>query len=259
MTLFNPTERFRTGPIALSIVAFVVMLLLAPATSAQTEQSNADLRRENDQLKNRIARLEAQLAQAEAMIDRLEKQLAEARGETGEGGAEGEGEAEERGANPVPSDPMACPASLFNALEKSFNSEFADVSDTESRSFLRRVAAWAKRAEREYRGDVEWLIDVKSVEEESTRFHRVTYQVIDPISGEPIGEGSTTTMPSRYAEEFTENPDVQRWRVEGFFFASPEIDPDRPNVDSVGERPMIGPYAIFDYQLTVRDLEPASD
>lgn len=241
-------------------------ILAAPAlASAQADQSNNDLRRENDQLKERIAGLEAQIEQLRKRVQSLDEEnrrLRQAIAEQGRQTTSTPGGSQPTTptttAPSAPKDPLASPESLFNALLSSFQaSQLASMpyeSRTERTAYTREATRWARGTEREYRGPVTWTIEITEVSPVRGRDTDVTFFVLNAQTGERIGDAVTSAFPARFAQEL--RPD-SRMRIEGVFGSRPNVNPERLERGTFDNPRFIAPMIEFGFDLAVRRVEAA--
>lgn len=277
---------WRSGPGGLVVwMAAALGLLAAPALMAQdagpAPDSPAELRRENDLLRQRIAELEAQLAAQrsafEAQAEALSAELASCEAESAElrarlgavGGDEGgktrdesAGGASDPSAEPElaepATDPFAHPRALHAALESSYAEAFAGrdlLAEPRARA-VGDVRRWARDAEREFRKRVEWLIEVEDVTPSSPVEAPIRFRVLDPGSGLPFSEEpSRLELPERLAATVIGNSGVRVWLVRGWLEAEPEVNAERSVAGLPDFPPFLGPFAEFSWGFSRRGLE----
>ena len=279
----------RTTPLAI----LTLTLLLAPATRALAQaESPADLRREIDTLRNRVAQLEAandqlqrdlpplrrRTAQLEAQLARVQAEAARLRDENDAL----ERQLREHGLVPavpgsdstgadsptppssetaeLPSDPMACPASLLVALTRDYDDRFADRSlDPRARAeYVRDVRRWTLDVKREFRNRVTWTVEIDPSSVPGDDNLPVRLRVVDPDSRRPYHTDTVSIdLGSRNTRRIMTDPDRRYWALDALFFADPGVNPDRESAGSLDYPPFIGPFAEFGYGLSVRSLTPA--
>ena len=228
-----------------------------PVARAQDETPAVDLQRENDQLRQRIARLEAQLREANRRIKALEAQLADQSGGGGSAGGGGSEPEDEGGFADLPGDPLACPTGIREALIESYNEQaFAgesfDTRATKAR-YVRAVQNWARRVERQIGGDIEWLIRLDAVQEENSRSIRLRFEVLDPVSRKPYGPATEAVVARRTALDMLDAPSGTVWRITGSVSAKPQVNPDRESSQPDEMPALIGPFAEDGYELFIKE------
>lgn len=240
----------------------LVILATPGLASAQTDQSNNDLRRENDQLKERIAGLEAQVEQLRKRVQSLDEENRRLRQAITEQGRQTTstpgGSQPTTPTTTTPKDPLASPDSLFNTLLSSFQaSPLASMpyeSRTERTAYTREATRWARGTEREYRGPVTWTIEITEVSPVRGRDTDVTFFVLNAQTGERIGDAVTSAFPARFAQEL--RPD-SRMRIEGVFGSRPNVNPERLERGTFDNPRFIAPMIEFGFDLAVRRIEAA--
>lgn len=246
---------------------------LPPTAQAQPEASTNDLRRENDQLRERVAQLQAQVAERNKRIKELEDRVKELE----KGGAPGspppstpapttkspEPPPPQPGSTgptaTPPEDPLASPESMFTVLSTEYTEAVGSLpreSDADSKRYLREVSKWAKAAERKHRGSIDWVITVQKVTEEAGRT-TIEYRVLDATSGLPYGTTpSQLVLTGRLAKQVTDQPNQKTWKLVGTVAAKPIVNPDRAEPTLFNVPRLIGPFAEFDFDVTVTTLTP---
>ncbi len=283
------TKTVRTMMCVLAAVACVSLTGLPGGPSlaiAQPEQASpADLRRENDQLRERVAAMQAQLAERNRRIKQLEdevKALKEQAKAAPGSPATAPGQAPARPvppANvptpkptappgpaptgptaPLPEDARASPEAMFAVLSKDYDKAMESMAletDDDRKRFIREASKWARGVERQHRGMVEWIIEVVSATDSGGRT-TVEYRVIDPVSRLPYGTlAHTMVLPSRTGKPLADRQDQKFWKLTGTFGAKPTINADRESSGFFDVPKLIGPFAEFGYDLTVTTITPA--
>lgn len=260
--------------VLLTFLACVGLALLAEGAHAQPEQTPAEMRREIDLLRQRVAQLEAQLESAVERADRLESENRELRRQLAAAqetnSREGSGERVESLEVPIdkplekgdlPEAWESSPESLFAALQASYERAMRGAS-RESRAdeerYLARVGRWVREAEREFRGDVEWTVRVTRVLERPDHGGDVMMQVVDPGTGRAWGEAFTMVMPRAYRELLDEAPGRNYWIVSGTLTATPRVNRERDEPGFFLHPLFIGAFAEFDYAFKVRRMIPTT-
>ena len=262
------------------LIALALFAAAAPFARGQAGQSLNDLRRENDQLRERVAQLEAQLEaerqatqeQVSALTTQFRTQL-ERMGEQIRALRE-ENEALKRGERPgqtttpassapkeaLPEDPYACPDSLLATLQTEYDKALGGqprTTDAEQERFIREVRLWSRQMSSKYRRTVEWEIEVlglEPVEGSDGREMMLEFQVLNPETGGAWGEPARVEMSSRYLRRVQETPDQKRWSLRALLGAEPRINPQRSEEGLLNTPPFIGPYAEFVYELKPQSI-----
>lgn len=261
--MMRPSPRSFAAARAVFLPALLAaVLFLARAVSAQQPAvSDSDLRRENDQLKQRVAQLETQLAEAQRRsqtlqteIERLRKLIASGGGDksaspTTPGAPEGEAESFE----PAPEEPLASPASMFNKLVKDYEKDIAPLpreSRQDQQRYLAEARKWAAKAIREVKGKVDWTISNVSVTGEPRGERDVSFQVVNPANGKPYGPVVSTKMRGDLAQKLANQPPESQWKISGMANAAPKVVPERDKPGAFDKpQSFIGPYVEFAFEL----------
>jgi len=180
-------------PILLGLMILTIGGLGPPAAG----QSQAEIRRENQSLRTRVADLEVEMKALREENERLRKELAQA----GQSGGAATGSARPP-APPVPlpvtideSKPEASPRSLLRSIRESYakttaDLEMGDDADTSQRTtYLRRLDRWAPRTNREHRLQVDWHVRIlsDSVVPYGRRFV-LKMEAVDPKPNATLGD-----------------------------------------------------------------------
>ncbi len=251
------------------------------------DRSPADLRAENDRLRERLAELETELAESRRRIARLEdlvrslrRELAEAdvadRAADGPAGptpapesqAGGESRLEDPTADsaaPIPDDPYAAPDALQRRLTLELANEFAAAPPTEQRDLNRYLAdlrRWARIASQTYRAPVDWLVQIvdrpSPTEPPAPPPPPIAIvQIIEQETGRTIGEPFPLTLGPRELARLNENREQEAWILSGVIAAAPVVNPERRDQGLFNTPPLLGPYVEFGYDFSVRALRPA--
>ena len=275
---------------ALSLIAALLMLLAlapAPAALARADETVADLRRENDQLRERIAQLEATLAtlleQNQALIDEpraLRSEVAELNRRV-QDTSDAVEEQRATSGTPMPKpiefeapelapptdDPLASPGQLLEALIRDHDGRYPELAletaDQRTR-YVRDLQRWFKTLERDFTTRVEWLVDVVDsspvVDDEGkpTGARTLVFYVIDPESNLPFDANpSTISVDSRSALRLLDNDEgVTRWRLAGIAAPTPILNTERTERGLIDTPPFIAPYVEFAYAFRVTAMLP---
>jgi type II secretory pathway pseudopilin PulG len=265
-------------------LAIVVALLIGvtapgvvPPAAAQSP-TPAQLKRENDALRQRIDQLEAELDRANDTIDALRQQIDtltqqvnalrrdvrdanENAGPSGPDDADQSGDAESQEPRfaELPDDqPLAAPKAMLRYMQRSYSETLDELptdehDDNAMRRYVNDVQRWSRIVRRDLRGEVQWVIEPLDVVERTPRSAEFTYRVLDPETLKPYSDRAwTLTLPrGSAARRFAEYPDHPLWLVRGRVLATPEVNPDRPDPGFFDIPPFIGPFAEFEFTLRI--------
>lgn len=256
-----------------------LLLLFTPTLFAQADETVADLRRENDQLRERVAQLEATLATQIELNEELVKELRELRTLVLELRQQMDltreavdAQNDQQPPAPAievprladdPSDPMASPGLLLNALRRDHQDRFLDpeIEDPEARKrYIAELRRWFRAVERDFAKRVEWQIQPVSVERLDRDRLRMIFRVVDPESGLPYDtQPASMIVDGRDASRVLANPDATRWRFLGVFGAAPRLNTEREEMGLVDTPPFVGVYVEYAYTIKVTSLYPLED
>ncbi len=271
----------RSAPSSTSLLALTALSILltfcAPAR-AQSDQSVLELRQENARLRDRIAQLEAQLAQSNRQVESLKAQNTALQRRLTPGGGGGSGPpttptpapSNEPDLSNLPDDPFAAPDAMLRELRSKYVENFGDAplsTPEEREKRIQDARPWTRRMSTELRRAVEWLVTVVPDSEgrwSQPGFGRDTVfllQVLDSASGggAPIGRPFPISVSGRDAGRLQANPDGTRWIVSGVFSATPNVNPERETPGLFETPALVGPFVEFQHSLAVRGLRPADE
>ncbi|MEM1423775.1 MAG: hypothetical protein AAGH64_07205 [Planctomycetota bacterium] len=271
---------------ARTLIAALLLALAPPHALAHADETVADLRRENDQLRERIAQLEAMMEtvidrnnELEAETDDLRDRLLEltrrvqdtsdavAQQRTRTDDSLRPIEIEPPELAPATDDPMASPGQLLAALARDHDGRYPELTlatPEDRERYTEDLRKWERSVERDFNARVDWLIDVVDdypvldEEGEPTDARTIVFYVIDRESNLPFdADPSTLTVASRAAiRTLTNDEGVARFRVNGVLTATPIINTARPERGMIDSPPYIAPYVEFAYAFRVNALFP---
>ena len=247
--------------------------LAATLRAQESPPSVSELRRENEQLRQRIDELEAQLAKSQESINQLLEQVRELNSRVAElqrllerrPAPQGESDSAPESAEPAPStptlaelpeaQPFVAPEGLLRLVRESYKANFGEVtvpfetSDARAR-YLRDVEAWANSLRRTQRGQVEWLIEIRQVLSNESPMV-VEYRVLDRETRQPYSDRVfSMQVPPRFERRMRDAP-TQTWLLRGVAWLDININRDRDSMGFFDVTPFIGPYVEFGFDLNV--------
>ncbi|MEO1128535.1 MAG: hypothetical protein AAFX05_02380 [Planctomycetota bacterium] len=249
-------------------VLTTIVLVLGIVSSAQAQQSAADLRREIDLLKQRIAQLEAQLDRAREENKQLHEENQKLRGTrpagtprpstTPAGTPEDAPDADEPIA--APDDPFASPEALLTALKMSYEEQFADDPGARGPQRVAEVRRWTRDAQREFRRRIEWVIEIDSADGAPPATAPIPFFVVDAETGQRLHRDPVSVrFPARFQRRIIDDSGQEHWSIIGMLAATPKVNPDRVTSGFIDVPPFIGAYAEFEFDLRVNAVSPADD
>lgn len=259
----------------------LAILVLSGTASAQPDESMADLRRENEMLRQRIAQLEAQLATAReeaeglreanrVLVRELEERTRPAptpRPEPEATPAEtpppvtAEPPVERRREFPDPAgaDPFAFPDALLSAIQRSHDDAMGSetLDRKQPAGYFSALRRWASSANRAFRGRIDWVVSVSDERGAIPAQQPVRVFVVDPETLQPLHrEAFIVELSSRDRRRMAEESSRQAWRLVGQIAPQVRINPDRPERGVFNTPVFLGPFAEFDYELRVLSVSP---
>ncbi len=254
----HASPRIRTSLLIALGLSIALISLAGITATAQSGTSPAELRRENDRLKERIAELEAALSESERRIDRLEKQIAAQPQSPNTSAPQPETPSQPtpvKQPDPedrrVPTTPSACPDALYESLVDRYNETFPGIE----RPALHEVQQWVRRVGRDHER-TDWLVRIHDTKIYQGRMSSVLVNIIDPEVGDDICSNITINVAYKDAVRIRNATDVAYWIFEGTLTANPTADRTRPEFNRNEEPKSVGPYAVFGWSFEVDQIIP---
>jgi len=253
-------------------VAAVLSTALACTGLASAQDSDADLRRQNEQLSAQIRDLQRELLQAqdriqqlEGTISQLQRQAAAPRRSSTAG-------------SPAPSlddeivsvdesVPNASPRALFKALVASYEATMAGLpigkpGERDRRAYLRKLENWRAGVIREFRSPIVWHVRVIDARLGPDRQRIVTFLAVDPETDARLGNSFDVVLSQTLVERlanFEARGDLGVLVMRGTVFPEIRIDEDRESRGTFDNPPFIGPFAEFLFRIEVASLKLLKD
>jgi hypothetical protein len=249
-------------------VLSTIVLVLSIVSSAQAQQSAADLRREIDLLKQRIAQLEAQLDRARDENAQLREENQKLKGARPAGtprpstspATTPEEAPDSQDTLATPDDPFASPEALLVALKVSYEEQFADDPGARGPQRIADVRRWARDAQRDFRRRVEWVIEIDSADGAPPANAPIPFFVLDAETGQRLHRDPVSVrFPARFQRRIIDDSGQEHWSIIGMLAATPKVNPDRLTSGFIDVPPFIGAYAEFEFDLRVNSVSPADD
>lgn len=247
-----------------------------PAPASSADKSVNELRQENQRLREKVAELDAQLAEARRRIARLEETIRTLRAQpqqpdaaAGASPAPAAPAQPAASAEPLPDDPYAAPDALYAALKKDFESTVGALprtTDQETDRYVREARRWVRQMAQRQRRVVDWQVRV--LDPSARRSGEpapaiapsagdATVVIVNPSTGATIGDPFRVALTARDMGRVEEGCKSGIWTLSGVFAASPTVDYPPPSQPVIFNAPrMIGPFVEFGYELNVRAIAP---
>lgn len=254
------------------------LALLGQAQVSWSQESDSDLRRENDELTTRVQDLQSELDAANReietlreRIERLEAQLAAAR----------------RAAVPPPATrptpepervtvdetkPHASPRALFKALMESYSQATSDMDPGRAgspnrRAYVKKLESWKGAVDRQFRGPITWhvrVVDARNIDINRDRAREivVTLLAVDPETDVRLGGPFDVRLSRTLAERIDRLEDRGELDVlvlRGTILPDIRINEQRTERGSFDNPPFIGPFAEMLYRIEVKSLMPVEE
>lgn len=236
-------------------------------TLAAQAQSEAELRRSNEQLRTQVRDLERELEAARARIQELEREVEVLRNALGNTQSPGSSAPD---AEPPPidtSNPTSSPPALLHTLKASYaeaiNGLEPGVDRSRERSvYLRTVARWAASSNRQYREPIEWHVKVNEAVANRPGY-LMTLVVVDPKSSREVGEPFDVQIPRMMARRYDQlrerGEDVSTLILRGVLIPDIRVNENRLERGAFDNPPFIGPFAEFTFSVEPRSLLPVGE
>lgn len=264
----------RTTPYAgrLTITGVVVTCLMCFASRGLAQESDSDLRRQNQQLTTEVQDLQRKLEaseernrELEARIAQLEQQLANAR----RGGTASRTlpPLEEEEITVDESVPNASPRALFKELVTSYEANLASVDtdlndDRVRRGFLKQAESWRAKVNREYRSPIEWYVRAIDARQGPNRERIVTFIAVDPSTDVRLGDSFDVVLSQSLADRlanFEVRGELGLLVMRGTLIPEVRINSGRFDRGTFDNPPFIGPFAEFFFRVDVNSLKLVRD
>lgn len=248
--------------------ALVAALILCCSGESRVAcaQSEAELRRTNEQLRTQVRDLERELEAARARIQELEREVEVLRRAL----AASPGQTPSPGTEPPPidlSNPTSSPPALLQTLMDEYDAAMVEMKhgvagSGERAAYLRTVTRWVASVNRQYRKPIEWHVRV----EEATAARGgsdMRVVVVDPESSRAIGEPFTVAVPRAIARRYDHlrqrGEDISTLVLRGVLVPDVQVNENRAERGPFNNPPFIGPFAEFGFDLEPRSLLPVGE
>ncbi|MBL1215862.1 MAG: hypothetical protein D8M59_00020 [Planctomycetes bacterium] len=243
--LYLPAEPTVTGRLAglWSAVAWG-----QPGTQEQTSQDQAK-DAEITRLREQVAALEAELADAQARIAELEDRLGLVRPD-----------------DPVlSSDPMVIlddrPMASPDAMLKAIQDSYAEITDglthdgeRDRALYLRRLRQWITRIDKEFTGPVEWVVELVRFEQTGERTDLAILVVRDAETGYRLSRDFDIPVTKRLSRRLIDIPAGALLELHGIMRCRLNLNEARPEVGPFNEPRFVGAFVEYDYEITIQSL-----
>ncbi len=251
----------RLHPRTLLIVNICLAVVCVAISPAQA-QSDSQLRRQNDDLRQRVQSLTDQLRAANERISELEKTIVQLREELASASTR-------RSETPPPpveekvtideSKPDASPRALLRHLQEDYQATLGDMDrgstgDRTRTAFVRALERWQNRVNRELRTQIEWHVKVI----DATRVSRgvqLRLIAIDPETnvelGIPFFGALRNSNVIRRLERFDQKGQMEHLVLRGILEPAVEMNPARDEQGTFNSPPFIGPFAEFGMRVQI--------
>lgn len=257
----------------ITLTLAVALLIVAGSTaSAQSDnQSDNEIRQENQRLKRENEELKRELEAARARIEALEREVETLREAMRQHGVS-EGGRRTTPTEPEPekvsideSEPLASPRALLKALKENYAEAMEELEmgapgDRERTIYLRNVERWRGRANAEYRGRIQWHVLVEDVAS-AREGYLFKLRAVDPKFDTKLGDPFEVFLPRNKARRLEQSPELAEGKLvlRGSLRPDIRLNPEREASGVFDNPKLIGPFAEYVYLIDVTNLLPASD
>jgi hypothetical protein len=254
----------------LGLALLLPVFLCQPAAA----QSDADLRKQNQELQARVKDLETELAAARGQNESLQKRITAleaalaarpaAPGAVGGAGAAAQTLPEER-VTIDESKPAASPRALFNAVVESYKTAMGDApvgkhGDRDRAAYMRRLQKWEGASEREFRMPVEWHVRVLPARMmDNARERMASFVAVDPVTDTRLGDAFDVVLSRQLAARLAELTRVDESGVlvlKGTSAVNLSINENRLERGSFDSPRFVGPFAEYEFTVEPSGLAP---
>ncbi|MBX3355043.1 MAG: hypothetical protein KF724_05025 [Phycisphaeraceae bacterium] len=253
--------------------------LTSPSAAAPlAPQSDSELRLENERLRQRVQKLEADLAVALAKIRELEEAAAEPRPgrvppppdatSPTPPAPPGDAPGPASSAPSSPTNPLDSSQSILDAIRARFAADFAGKQAPQeggsdellSRRWFSDVERWMNGVNRELRRPITWNVRVISTEQ-SGRSIRMEVICVDPSTGTDVGRPFFIQLQQPQTGPYdlavrtgTAGGD---FTLRGVFIPQVTLNPTRYEAGTFDNPPFIGTFVEYGFRITVTSLVPS--
>jgi hypothetical protein len=254
------------------ITAAIVAAVLILAGSAFAQESDSDLRRQNQQLSNEVSELQRRLDAAEGRnrdleqrITQLEQLLSAARRGSTTTSTLPPLEPEEVTVDE--SIPNASPRALFKELIANYENtmreiDIGDNDDRVRRAYLKQLDSWRSRVNREYRSPIEWHVRAIDARVGPNRERIVTFIAVDPKTDVQLGDAFDAVLSQSLVDRlanFEIRGELGMLVMRGTLIPEVRINPFRIDRGTFDIPPFVGPFAEFFFRVDATSLKLLRD
>jgi hypothetical protein len=240
----------------------MTVIMSCALTSHAVAQSDAELRRENQQLRSQLDMAEARVAELEREVARLQQTIEVLRSRTDRDRPA----ADDEDVTIDESEPNASPRALMRALSKDYQEQLKDMpvgqaDDRERQLYLRQLSRWQSAAIRKYRAQIQWHVRVLDATQTRSGYD-LQLVAVDPKTDVRLGDPFAVSIPrgiARRYEQVTSRGDAGVLIVRGVLTPDITINPERQTSGPFDNPKLIGPFAEFRFSIDVRSLLPVGE
>ena len=249
---------------ACAVSALVVLCWSNPSFA---QESDSDLRRQNQQLTTEVQDLQKRLEAAEQRNRELEERIAQL-----------EQQLTARRTSPATSTlppleeeevsidesvPNASPRALFKELVKSYEKSLAELDmglndERVQRGFLKQAESWRSRVNREYRSPIEWHVYAIDARQGANRERIVTFIAVDPKTDARLGDAFDVVLSQSLVDRMANletRGELGLLVLRGTLTPDVRINPARFDRGTFDNPPFIGPFAEYFFRIDATSVK----
>lgn len=274
--------RFINSNLACMAILVFCIAGVSQARVALAQESEADLRRQNQQLAAEVEDLEKQLDAARERQKELEDRIADLEAKLAAALKGSTTTTPKSGGGPaIPAEevtvdesvPTASPRALFKSLIASYEEATAGLEigrflpggtagggpDRDRRNYLKRLEAWRTSANREFRAPIKWHVRVIDARVGPDNQRIITLVAVDPVTDVRLGNTFDVVLSQSLADRLARyqergGGEIGVLVLRGTLIPQVRINPDRDVRGTFDNPPFIGPFAEFLYRIDVTSL-----
>jgi hypothetical protein len=252
-------------------MAFIASFLLAG--TAYSQESDSDLRRQNQQLTNEVQELQRRLNAAEQRNQELEQRLTQLEQQLAAGRRAAPSSStlpplEQEEVTVDETIPHASPRALFRELVANYEKTFEGVDigddddDRSRRNFIKQVEAWRARVNREYRSPIEWHVRTIDARTGPNRERIVTFIAVDPKTDVRLGDSFDVVLSQILTDRLATletRGELGVLVMRGTLIPEVRVNASRLDRGTFDNPPFISPFAEFFFRVDVASLKLVRD
>jgi len=254
-------------------VALGSLIVLAASLPVRA-QSDADVRKQNQQLAAKVQDLEKELEAARKEASASKQRIADLEQQVA---ALKRGGVAAAATQPAPlqpeptsideSVPNASPRALFSAIVKSYDETFNGMEvgragEPHRKAYLRKLEGWKTAMDRQHRGPITWHVRMVGEQPVTERTRIVKLQAVDPKTGAELGLPFDVVLSRALSDRLATSEsrgDLGEMVLRGTAVPNVRVNEQRLSRGAFDNPPFIGPLAEYTFAVDARSLLPAKE